>query len=78
MAFPQRAVRFKVSAAADGRYLVLKFTWPLPPNDDRNGIQKLTHEIERLVVKAGGTLGQRNAVSRDFRNAGFYIKGARR
>lgn len=68
----------KVSADIEGRYLVLKFKWALPSKVDKATIQEMTHQMEYIVDKAGGTHGQMNAVSKDFRDAGFYIKGPKR
>jgi len=70
--------KFQVSASVKDRRLVLKFKWPLPAKDDKKTIKKVTDELEWIVMKAGGSVGQMNAVSKNFREAGWYIKGPKK
>lgn len=66
---------WKLSTSIEGQHFVLRFKWKLPCKDDREGIRELTHNVEATVSRAGGTVGQMNAVSKDLRASGYYIKG---
>jgi hypothetical protein len=68
------ATKFQVTTEIERQYWVLKFRWPLPSKNDKHVIGNLTHEMRSIVMKAGGSKGQIEAVSRDFREAGFYIE----
>ena len=70
--------KFKVSACTEEGWLVLKFKWPLPEKDDKEAIKAFTNQLELIVMKAGGSVGQMNAVSKNFRTAGFHIKGPKK
>ena len=69
------ATKFQVATDIERQHWVLKLRWPLPSKNDKGAIGKLTHEMRRILKNAGGSRGQIEAVSRDFRDAGFYIEG---
>lgn len=64
-----------VGTSIEGQYFIVRFKWKLPLKEDASAIRELTHEAEGVVSKAGGTVGQMNAVSKDLRAAGYYIEG---
>lgn len=70
--------KWKLSTSIEGPYFALSIKWKLPMKDDKTGIRELTHEVEATVSKAGGTVGQMNAASKDLRAAGYYIKGPKK
>jgi len=62
---------WRVCASIEGQYFVLKYKWKLPMKDDKTRIRDLPHEVEGVVSKAGGTVAQMNAASKELRAAGY-------
>lgn len=48
-------------------------TFMLPSSSDKEGIRKLTHEVEDFVEKQGGTIGQIKAARKKLTEFGYHI-----
>ncbi len=48
-------------------------TFRLPSINDKEGIRKLTHEVEDFVEKQGGTIGQIKAARKKLTEFGYHI-----
>lgn len=48
-------------------------TFKLPQISDKEGIRKLTHEVEDFVEKQGGTIGQTKAARKKLTEFGYHI-----
>lgn len=48
-------------------------TFRLPPANDKEGIRKLTQQVEEFVEKQGGTIGQIKAARKKLTEFGYHI-----
>lgn len=48
-------------------------TFRLPSANDKEGIRKLTHQVEEFVEKQGGTIGQIKAARKKLTEFGYHI-----